>query len=385
MTVVYKFGGSSLADKNKVLRAAAMLAEASARGEQVVCVVSAQGDDTDALLQLAADFSSADAGRELDALLATGEQKSAALLAMALESMGVPACSMNALQAGICCSSEHGNARITRICGEVLQNALRSGRIPVVTGFQGVNELGDICTLGRGGSDATACALAAALGGRCVICTDVDGVFSSDPRLVSDAKQIGSIPHEAMLELAANGAGVLMDRSARLAMKYTLPLCVRSCEETSLGTFVGGSADESVHFYGAALQSGLTVVSGSVLERDLAALCSALPGFSGSFLQLYRQGNEVCFSFLAPAAMAENVKAQLSFVCRLAFSEKAAKVCVAGSGSLETVSLQRLLKLLQNRNIPLLALCQSAGSIWAVVPEEYKNAVLGAVHEEFIS
>ena len=385
MTVVYKFGGSSLADKNRVFRAAAILAEAKARGERVVCVVSAQGDDTDELLRLAAEVSPASAGRELDALLATGEQKSAALLAMTLQNMGVPACSMNAMQAGICCSCEHGSARITHICADALMRALDNGCVPVVTGFQGVNEAGDVCTLGRGGSDATACALAAALSGKCVICTDVDGVFTSDPRLVSDAKRIDSIPHDAMLELAANGAGVLMDRSAQLAMKYALPLCVRSCENSSKGTQIGYGADENAHFYGAALQGGLIVVSGSVLQSELPALCGAVRYLSGSFLQFYNDEGEVWFSFLMPCDRAEEARTQLCFAAKLVCSTETAKVCIAGSGALDAQSLQRMTELLQSKNIPILALCQSAGSIWAVVAEEYKNSALGAVHEEFIS
>ena len=381
-TVVYKFGGSSLANKEKLFRAAALLQQARQRGEQVLCVVSAQGSETDALLRAAASVCKTANKRELDALLATGEQKSAALLAIALCSMGIAAQSLTAGQAGILCSGAHGEARIRAVDAARLKALLHNGVLPVITGFQGVNEAGDVCTLGRGGSDATACAVAAALQARCVICTDVNGIFSADPRVLPQAKQLPKLSREDALALAANGAGVLMDRSAQLAAKYALPLTVQSCNAAEQGTELCGSADESPAFCGVSLQTGLQVGCSARAEA-LPQLIHSAEQLDGSFLHAVCEADTAALTFFLQNGSRSAVKA-LGCCSKLQVIP-AAKVCLVGSGALCSGTAERFVRCLQEEGIAVYAVCQSANSIWASVDEQVKNAALCAVHGEFIT
>ena len=237
--IVQKFGGSSVADAQRVSHVAGIIANTYRQGNQVVVVVSAQGKTTDHLIAQAQEINPNPSKRELDALMATGELASMALIALALERLGMPAISLSGWQAGIHTDSTHGAARVSRIDTERLRNELDKGNIVIVAGFQGVNKYEDITTLGRGGSDTSAVALAAALNADlCQIYTDVDGVYTADPRIVPNAIKIDEITYDEMLELASLGANVLHNRSVEMAKKYNVNLEVLSSMTGAEGTIV---------------------------------------------------------------------------------------------------------------------------------------------------
>lgn len=240
MRIVQKYGGTSLGDEGKIRLAARRMTGLARQGAQVVAVVSAQGQLTDELIEKAARVNRRGAAREMDAYLAAGEQMSAALMAMAIGALGYPAVSLTGWQAGIRTDSVHGNGRILEIDTARILAELEKGRIVVVAGFQGVSPDNDITTLGRGGSDTTAVALAAALGAdRCQIYTDVDGIYDRDPRRYPDATRFGRIGYERMLSMARSGAQVLHDRCVEMAWEKGIRLEVLSALEDGPGTIVG--------------------------------------------------------------------------------------------------------------------------------------------------
>ena len=227
--IVQKFGGTSVADVDHIRNVARIITDTYAKGNAVIAVVSAQGDTTDELIQKAAEITEKPSSREMDVLLSTGEQISMSLLAMAIEELGYPVISLTGWQAGFLTESNHRNARIKRIDTERLQNELDKKNIVIVAGFQGMNRYDDITTLGRGGSDTSAVAIAAALkADKCEIYTDVDGIYTTDPRIVPDAHKLEEITYDEMLELATCGANVLHNRSVEMAKKYSVRLEVRS-------------------------------------------------------------------------------------------------------------------------------------------------------------
>ena len=237
--IVQKFGGSSVADAQKVENVARRVTDTYKEGNSVVVVVSAQGDTTDDFLDKAAEINTAPSKREMDVLLSAGEQISMALLAMAIEKLGYPVISLTGWQAGIRTTSNYSDARIRTIDTERLERELDMKRIVIVAGFQGINKYDDITTLGRGGSDTTAVALAAALhADKCEIYTDVDGVYTADPRIVPNAKKLADVSYDEMLELASLGANVLHNRSVELALKYNVKLEVKSSFQRVDGTVV---------------------------------------------------------------------------------------------------------------------------------------------------
>ena len=237
--IVQKFGGSSVRDAQRIRNVAGIIAETYLEGNDVLVVLSAQGDTTDDLIAKAEEINSHPSKREMDMLLATGEQISVALCAMALESMGLPCVSLTAWQVGIQTTAVHGDARIKRIDPERVQAELDQHRIVLITGFQGMDRAGDVTTLGRGGSDTSAVALAAAFRAKlCQIYTDVDGVYTADPRIVPNARHLDEITYDEMLELASQGAGVLHNRSVELAKKFRVNLEVLSSLERKPGTKV---------------------------------------------------------------------------------------------------------------------------------------------------
>ncbi len=237
--IVQKFGGSSVRDAQRIRNAAGIIAETYLEGNDVLVVLSAQGDTTDDLIAKAEEINSHPSKREMDMLLATGEQISVALCAMALESMGLPCVSLTAWPVGIQTTAVHGDARIKRIDSERVQAELDQHRIVLITGFQGMDRAGDVTTLGRGGSDTSAVALAAAFRAKlCQIYTDVDGVYTADPRIVPNARHLDEITYDEMLELASQGAGVLHNRSVELAKKFRVDLEVLSSLERKPGTKV---------------------------------------------------------------------------------------------------------------------------------------------------
>jgi aspartate kinase len=244
--IVQKYGGSSVSDAERIKRVAERIVTARKAGHEVVVVVSAMGDTTDELLDLASQVSPVPPGRELDMLLTAGERISMALLAIAIHNLGYEARSYTGSQAGVLTTSTHGRARIIDVTPGRLRNALDEGAIAIVAGFQGVaQDTKDITTLGRGGSDTTAVALAAALNADvCEIYTDVDGVFTADPRIVPNAAHIREVTYEEMLELAACGAKVLMLRCVEYARRFAMPIHVRSSYTYSDGTMVTGAMED---------------------------------------------------------------------------------------------------------------------------------------------
>ena len=238
-TTVLKFGGTSVADP-ECIRRVCSIAQREAEDAKVVMVVSAMGKTTDALVKLAREFNPLPEGRELDMLLSTGEQVTASVVAMCLNNMGLKATSLVAWQAGFITEREHNQARIAEIKSDRIQSHIDSGEIVVLAGFQGITECGEITTLGRGGTDTSAVAVAAALGAeKCDIYTDVDGVFTTDPRIIPEARRLDYVSYEEMLELASLGAKVLHPRSVELAKKYNINLSVRSSfKPDDLGTRV---------------------------------------------------------------------------------------------------------------------------------------------------
>jgi len=239
MLIVKKFGGTSVADKERIFNVAQRCIEDYKNGDEVVVVLSAMGKQTDVLLTQAREINPNASKRELDMLLTTGEQISVSLMAMAMDALGVPAVSLNAFQVAMHTTPVYSNARLKSIDTERIRNELDNKKIVIVTGFQGINQFEDYTTLGRGGSDTTAVALAAALhADACEIYTDVDGIFTADPRIVKNAKKIDEITYDEMLELASLGAGVLHNRSVEMAKKYGVQLVVRSSLNKSEGTVV---------------------------------------------------------------------------------------------------------------------------------------------------
>jgi len=254
--IVQKYGGSSVATVERLYQVARRIARAHSQGDQVVVVVSAQGNSTDQLIRRALEVSPRPSGREMDMLLATGEQASVSLLAMALQRLGCPALSLCGWQAGIFTDSQHQSARILQVEAQHILRLLERGAVVIVAGFQGVDAEGDITTLGRGGSDTTAVALAAALeADRCQIFTDVAGVYTADPNVVPEAKKLTQVSYNDMLLLASLGAKVLHDRSVELAKEAAVPLEVLSSFSDEEGSLVWGGDGREPQVRGLAADS----------------------------------------------------------------------------------------------------------------------------------
>jgi aspartate kinase len=279
--LVQKFGGTSVADSNKILAAARRAIQAHQKGDQVLVVVSARGHTTDELVALAKEITDRPPAREMDMLLATGEQVSVALMAMAIESLGVPAISFTGAQIGLVTDSFHTKARIKNISKDRMAYALAEGKIVIVAGFQGVDENYNITTLGRGGSDTTAVALAAALGASaCEIYTDVDGVYTTDPRIVPEAGKIDRISYDEMLELASLGAGVMHSRSIEFAKKYGVPIHVRSSFADAPGTWIVSEDD--------ARRLGVAVTGAALAKDEARITVLGVPDRPGVVHSLFR-------------------------------------------------------------------------------------------------
>ena len=279
--VVQKYGGSSVSDAERIKRVAERIVATRKAGHDVCVVVSAMGDTTDELLELAQQVSPLPPGRELDMLLTAGERISMALLAMAIQSLGLSARSFTGSQAGVITDSVHGKARIIDVTPGRITTALAEGHIAIVAGFQGVSQDSkDITTLGRGGSDTTAVALAAALGAEvCEIYTDVDGVYSADPRLVPGARHLSTVSYEEMLELAASGAKILHLRCVEYARRYAVPLIVRSSFSSKPGTLISGAPVEAAIISGVAhdlSEARVTVVGVPDKPGEAAAIFRAV-------------------------------------------------------------------------------------------------------------
>ena len=350
--VVQKYGGSSVADAERIKRVAERIVETVKNGNQVVVVVSAMGDTTDDLLDLANQVSPVPPARELDMLLTSGERISMALLAMAIEALGYDARSFTGSQAGVITDSAHGRARIIDVTPGRIREALDAGHIAIVAGFQGVSQDShDITTLGRGGSDTTAVALAAALDASlCEIYSDVDGVFTADPRIVPNARQQMRVSYEEMLELAASGAKVLHLRCVEYARRYGVPLVVRSSFSQRPGTIIGSDiSEENVEqpiISGVAhdtSEAKVTVIGVHDKPGQAAAICQAIAAAEVNLDMIVQNSStgtsgRTDISFTVPKGdgpkaleALETARPVLDFE-RVVFDEHIGKVSLVGAG-----------------------------------------------------
>ena len=396
--IVQKFGGSSVADAQRVSHVAGIIANTYRQGNQVVVVVSAQGKTTDHLIAQAQEVNPNPSKRELDALMATGELASMALMALALERLGMPAISLSGWQAGIHTDSTHGAARVSRIDTERLRNELDKGNIVIVAGFQGVNKYEDITTLGRGGSDTSAVALAAALNADlCQIYTDVDGVYTADPRIVPNAIKIDEITYDEMLELASLGANVLHNRSVEMAKKYNVNLEVLSSMTGAEGTIVKEVTDvEKLLIKGVTKDVNIARISAmGVSDQPGIAfrLFSLLAKHKVSvdiILQSVGRDGTQDISFTVAAKDADEVVRLLeerkdtlglkSVIC----DPNVAKVSIVGAG-METHAgvASKMFEALGEANINIHMIATSEIKISVLIAEEEANKAVAAIHRAF--
>ncbi|WP_341953885.1 aspartate kinase [Salinibacterium sp. TMP30] len=317
--IVQKFGGSSVADAESIKRVAKRIVETRKAGNDVVVVVSAMGDTTDELFDLAEQVVPVPTGRELDMLLTAGERISMALLAMAIKSLGVDARSYTGSQAGMVTDAQHGAARIVEVSPRRVQEALDDGAVAIVAGFQGFNRVtGDITTLGRGGSDTTAVALAAALGAEtCEIYTDVDGVFTADPRIVKSARKVNVVTCEEMLELAAAGAKVLDVRAVEYARRHGVTIHVRSSFNNNTGTLVVNPKDgESVE------EAIITGVASDLSEAKITVVgVPDVPGKAAQIFTIVASANANIDMIVQNVSLASTGRTDISFTLKKSDAE----------------------------------------------------------------
>lgn len=397
MLTVQKFGGSSVADARKIARVAGIIAGEYNKGNELVVVLSAQGDTTDELTEKALEISPDPPKRELDALLSAGEQISVSLMAMQLEKMGLPAVSLAGWQMGLLTDSGHGSARIRAVSTERIRAELDRGNIVIAAGFQGVDKFDDITTLGRGGSDTTAAALAAALhADKCQIYTDVEGVFTADPRKVPGAYRLEKIGYDEMLELACLGSQVLHNRSVELARRCGVELEVLSSYVARPGTTVTdsascaetGAAGGVATDYGAALvrvelPSGGFEAAGHVFDelgraKISADMISLSPGADGAC--------SVSFTVSGGDADAAQRVLEAEGLGRVCVDRRTAKVSVVGAGLPgSSGAAARLLGALCERGISVLAVSTGELKISVLVPAEQADIAAAAIHEKFFA
>jgi aspartate kinase len=404
--LIQKFGGSSLATAERIMRAARRAVRACRSGNQVVVVVSARGDTTDELISLATEICEAPPAREMDMLLSTGEQISIALVAMAIQALGQPAISFTAGQIGIVTDSAHMKARIKSISSQRLRQVLKEGKIAIVAGFQGIDSDHNITTLGRGGSDTTAVALAAVMmheaaeGERevaCEIFTDVDGVYTTDPSIVAEARKIDFISYDEMLELASVGAGVMHSRSIEFAKKFQVPLQVRSSFSDADGTWIVPESD----------WMRATVVCGTAIVRDEARVVldgvPDQPGIGYRILSAFAEQNIVVDMIAQNAGSAgrasigftvprNELAATLAVLRPLAtvleaavhFEEDVSKVSVVGTGMrTQTGVAARMFTALAGEEIAIRMITTGEIKISVLVSKADGVRALRAIHKAF--
>lgn len=399
MLVVKKFGGTSVANKERIFNVAKRCIEDYKKGNQVVVVLSAMGKQTDVLLDMAKDINPKASRRELDMLLTTGEQTSVALMAMAMDSLGVPAVSLNAFQVQMHTTADYGNARLKRIDTERIRHELDNRKIVVITGFQGVSKYDDYTTLGRGGSDTTAVALAAALhADACEIYTDVDGVYTADPRVVPDAKKMNEITYDEMLELASLGAGVLHNRSVEMAKKYGVQLVVRSSLNTNEGTVVKEVISmEKMLVSGVAADKNVAKISVVGLENKPGVAFKLFQHLANHnvnvdmILQSVEHGGtqDICFTVtedMADTAM-ETLKRHenTSLKCEeTTIATDVAKVSVVGAGMMSNAGVAaRMFEALYDAGVNILQISTSEIRVTVLIEEKYVETAAQAVHDAF--
>jgi len=398
--IVQKFGGTSVANAEKIRVAARRAIRAQQNGNQVVMVVSAMGHQTDVLVDLAKQITDDPSGREMDMLLSTGEQVSVALMAMAIHSLGAEAVSLTGAQIGIRTDSSHTKARIQSISTERMKKLLDDGKIVIAAGFQGIDEDFNITTLGRGGSDTTAVALAAVLNAdACEIYTDVDGVFTTDPRLVAEARKLDRVSHDEILELASLGAGVMHSRSIEFGKKFNVPIHV--CNSASF-------SDEPGTIIGSESEGADRAVSGAALTKNEAEITIAgVPDQPGTSYAIFSKlfGVNVAVDMIVQNAGADG-SADISFTVleddlpkALAASKKAAeelgaeavlhdaglsKVSIVGLGmATQSGVADRMFRALADAKINIEAITTSEIKVSVLVKRDQALAALRAVHSEF--
>ena len=384
-TIVMKFGGTSVGDPNKIRAVARRIAAARERGSRVVAVLSAMGQTTDELVALAHRVSARPKPRELDMLISVGERISCALAAMAIHDLGLEAISLTGSQAGIVTDTVHGRAKIVDVRARRIHEALDRGQIVLVAGFQGVSTDYDITTLGRGGSDTTAVAIAAALGAEsCDIYTDVDGVFTADPRLVPNARKLTRLTYDEMLELAASGARVLQLRSVEFARNHNVTLHVRSTFTDAEGTWI---REEDEQMLEKAIISGVTHTTEETVYRlegiSAAALFGALAEASVNVDTIVQTSAEIVFS--APADERPEVEAVLERLgVQWAARDDLGKVSLIGAGMKSHPGIAaRTFATLDAEGIPVQVVVTSPIKIACHVPSELVGRAVRALHEAF--
>ena len=396
--IVQKFGGSSVRDAQRIRNVAGIIADTYRAGNQVMVVLSAQGDTTDDLIEKAREINPKASKRETDMLLSTGEQISIALCAMALEGMGLPVVSLAAWQVGVHTTSAYSDARIQRIDSERIQQELDKNKIVLVAGFQGVNRFGDVTTLGRGGSDTSAVALAAAFrADLCQIYTDVDGVYTTDPRVVSGAVKLEEITYDEMLELASQGAQVLHNRSVELAKKYHVNMEVVSSLERKSGTKVKEVVKmEKTNIAGVAKDTSIARIAVVGLEHNpgVAFRVFSLLGRANinvdAIIQSIGRDTSKDISFTLPRAdveeatrVLEEQKDALGFD-HLTVEDKIAKVSIVGAGMMTTPGVAaKMFEALYDANINIQMINTSEIRVSVLIDEENTTAAVRAVHDKF--
>lgn len=398
MLIVKKFGGSSVANKERIFNVARRCIEDYKKGHDVVVVLSAMGDTTDELLQMAKEINPDASKREMDMLLTTGEQVSVSLMAMAMQALEVPAVSLNGFQVKMNCTSRYSNARFKRIDTERIENELETKKIVIVTGFQGVNKYDDYVTLGRGGSDTTAVALAAALhADRCEIYTDVDGVFTADPRVVPNAKKIEEITYDEMLELATSGAKVLHSRSVELAKKYGVQMVVRSSLNESEGTTVKEVVKvEKMLITGVASDKNTARISVIGVEDKPGTAFKVFHRLAKNGINIDiilqsvgREGTkDISFTVSqddlkdAIRVLEENKEALK--IQEITYNENVAKVAIVGAGMMSNPGVaSQMFEALYSYGININMISTSEIRITVLIDEKDVDGAVRAIHEKF--
>ena len=398
MLTIMKFGGSSVANAEKLQNVAGRVADCVSSGSKVIVVVSAQGDTTDDLIEKAAEINENPSKREMDVLLSAGEQISMALLAMALEKMKLPVVSLTGWQAEIFTNANYSGAKVERIIGERIRKELDANRIIIVAGFQGIDKYDNITTLGRGGSDTTAVALAAALNADiCEIYTDVDGVYTADPRIVKDAHKLNDISYDEMLELASLGANVLHNRSVEMALKYNVTMEVKSSFNKVNGTKIKEVTKvEKMLVRGVTRDNDVALITVKGIDQkqkpfDVFKLL-AKNNISVDIILLGENkvsGKDLTFTVAKKDEMAalEIVKEDLDFLTAKSVESDSnvSKVSIVGAGMTTNSGVASMaFEALVDNNIDIKLITTSEISVSMVVEEKDAEKAVVALHEKFL-
>ncbi len=398
MLVVKKFGGTSVANKERIYNVARRVIEDYKKGNDVVVVLSAMGKMTDELIAMARDINPNPSRRELDMLMTTGEQTSVALMSMAMDVLGVPSISLNAFQVQMHTTSAYGNARLKRIDSERIIHELEQKKIVIITGFQGVNKYDDYTTLGRGGSDTTAVALAAALrADMCEIYTDVDGVYTADPRIVKKARKLSEITYDEMLDLATLGAGVLHNRSVEMAKKYGVQLVVRSSLTNEEGTIVKEDVKvEKMLVSGVAVDKSAERISIVGLQdkpgtafRVFDALAKANVNVD-MILQSVGRENTKDISFTVDESFGDDAlkvlednKARLAYE-HIEIEKNVCKVSIVGAGMMSNPGVAaKMFECLYNEHINIKMISTSEIRVTVLIDDKDGERAANAIHDSF--